>query len=170
MKRLLVTLAAALLIVPAFAQDTEPERKWAVVEFSTNFMREEPDYAAENGDQALMGTVVEIIGERGYWKHIVSPEPYSAWVNEMGGAILEEGWMINDSIYYPHDSVNYDGGIKHTAIYYATNHCGTTTTFTSLFTTCSGYLLQRTSNPQYTFYYKTKIYKPFPKLVKVRSG
>lgn len=97
MKRLLVTLAAALLIVPAFAQDTEPERKWAVVEFSTNFMREEPDYAAENGDQALMGTVVEIIGERGYWKHIVSPEPYSAWVNEMGIVEMDQE-EVNDYI------------------------------------------------------------------------
>lgn len=97
MKRLLVTLAAAFLIVPAFAQDTEPERKWAVVEFSTNFMREEPDYAAENGDQALMGTVVEIIGERGYWKHIVSPEPYSAWVNEMGIVEMDQE-EVNDYI------------------------------------------------------------------------
>ena len=47
-------------------------------------MREEPDYTAENGDKALMGTVVEIIGESSYWRHIVTPEPYSAWVNEMG--------------------------------------------------------------------------------------
>lgn len=84
MKRIVITLAAALLALQAFAQEDNVERKWAVVEFSTNFMREEPDYAAENGDQALMGTVVEIIGERGYWRHIVSPEPYTAWVNEMG--------------------------------------------------------------------------------------
>lgn len=84
MKKYIITLAAALLMVPAFAQENEAGRKWAVVEFSTNFMREEPDYAAENGHQTLMGTVVEIIGERGYWRHIVSPEPYTAWVNEMG--------------------------------------------------------------------------------------
>lgn len=84
MKRILTIFAAVLLLLPAYAQEESVERKWAVVEFSTNFMREEPDYAAENGDQALMGTVVEIIGERGYWRHIVSPEPYTAWVNEMG--------------------------------------------------------------------------------------
>ena len=84
MKKFLMTITAALLLLPAYAQEEGVERRWAVVEFSTNFMREEPDYAAENGDQALMGTVVEIIGERGYWRHIVSPEPYSAWVNEMG--------------------------------------------------------------------------------------
>ena len=83
--RILIAALSLALAVPAAAQDPEEEeRNWAVVEFSTNFMREEPDYAAENGDQALMGTVVQIIGERGYWRHIVTPEPYSAWVNEMG--------------------------------------------------------------------------------------
>ncbi len=97
MKRIIITLAAALLALPAFAQEDNVERKWAVVEFSTNFMREEPDYAAENGDQALMGTVVEIIGERGYWRHIVSPEPYTAWVNEMGLVEMTQD-EVNDYI------------------------------------------------------------------------
>ena len=59
-------------------------RRWAVVNLSVNFMREAPDYTAENGDQTLMGTVVEIVGEEGYWRQIVSPEPYKAWVNELG--------------------------------------------------------------------------------------
>ena len=36
-------------------------RTKAVVELSANFMREEPDYITELGDQALIGTVVEII-------------------------------------------------------------------------------------------------------------
>ena len=97
MKKIVITLAAALLMVPAFAQQNEAGRKWAVVEFSTNFMREEPDYAAENGDQTLMGTVVEIIGERGYWRHIVSPEPYTAWVNEMGLVEMSQE-EVNDYI------------------------------------------------------------------------
>ena len=97
MKKYIITLVAALLMVPAFAQDNEAGRKWAVVEFSTNFMREEPDYAAENGDQTLMGTVVEVIGERGYWRHIVSPEPYTAWVNEMGLVEMSQE-EVNDYI------------------------------------------------------------------------
>lgn len=91
---LAVTLCSA---VPASAQEDAADRRWAVVEFSTNFMREEPDYAAENGDQALMGTVVEIIGEHGYWRHIVSPEPYTAWVNDMGIVEMTEE-EINDYI------------------------------------------------------------------------
>ncbi|MDO5442882.1 MAG: SH3 domain-containing C40 family peptidase [Bacteroidia bacterium] len=84
-RRIFIAAIALAAAVPAAAQETaEEERNWAVVEFSTNFMREEPDYTAENGDQALMGTVVEIIGEKDYWRHIVTPEPYTAWVNEMG--------------------------------------------------------------------------------------
>lgn len=59
-------------------------------------------------------------------------------VNDMGGAITNQGWLINDSIYHPQDPVMYEDGIKHTALYYATNHCGTTTTFNSLYTSCSG--------------------------------
>lgn len=73
-------LTAACLAAPA--QDFPG--KWAVVSLSANFMREAPDYAAELGDQALMGTVVEILDTSGYWVKIKSPEPYTAWVNELG--------------------------------------------------------------------------------------
>ena len=72
-----LTLSAALS-----AQDV-PARK-AVVELSANFMREDPDYAAELGDQVLMGTVVEVLEEDGYWVRIKTPEPYTAWVTDMG--------------------------------------------------------------------------------------
>ncbi len=62
----------------------DTERKMAVVEFSADFMREKPDYAAELGNQALMGTVVEIVGREGYWVKIKSPDPYTAWVTDLG--------------------------------------------------------------------------------------
>ena len=62
----------------------------AVVEFSADFMREAPDYAAELGNQALMGTVVEILDKSGYWTRIKSPEPYTAWVNELGLVPMDE--------------------------------------------------------------------------------
>lgn len=87
-------LVAASLLTPAIvtnAQENEGgAKRYAVVEFSTNFMREEPEYEAENGDQALMGTVVEIVGESSYWRQIVSPEPYKAWVNNMGLVEMDE--------------------------------------------------------------------------------
>ena len=63
---------------------TAQEKRWAVVNLSVNNMREQPDYAAEMGDQCLMGTLVEIIGEQSYWRQIVAPKPYKAWVNAMG--------------------------------------------------------------------------------------
>lgn len=86
------TLSASAVILAAsfsvLAQDSQ--KKWAVVEFSANFMREAPDYAAELGDQALMGTVVEILDKSDYWVKVKSPEPYTAWVNEMGLVQMDE--------------------------------------------------------------------------------
>lgn len=79
--------------IAVLAQETN--HKWAVVEFSANFMREAPDYAAELGDQALMGTVVEILDKSGYWVKIKSPEPYTAWVNEMGLVPMDEKGLMD---------------------------------------------------------------------------
>ncbi len=56
----------------------------AVVELSTIYMRQAPDYESALETQELMGTVVEIVGENGYWREIVSPQPYKAWATEKG--------------------------------------------------------------------------------------
>ena len=56
----------------------------AVVELSVNFMREKPEFEAELGNQALMGTVVEILEQNDIWVKIKSPEPYTAWVDGRG--------------------------------------------------------------------------------------
>ena len=85
MRKLVIGLCAIVLCHGATAQVPSGEgHRWAVVNLSVNFMREAPDYTAENGDQALMGTVVEIVGEESYWRQVISPEPYKAWVNELG--------------------------------------------------------------------------------------
>ena len=73
-------VVAALVAVSTFAQ----EKRWAVVELSTVYMRIQPDYESALETQELMGTVVEIVGEKGYWREIVSPQPYKAWVTEKG--------------------------------------------------------------------------------------
>ena len=73
-------IMAALVAVSTFAQ----EKRWAVVELSTVYMRIQPDYESALETQELMGTVVEIVGEKGYWREIVSPQPYKAWVTEKG--------------------------------------------------------------------------------------
>ena len=89
MRKFVAALALAAFAVTAAAQIPSGEgRKWAVVNLSANYMREAPDYTAELGDQTLMGTVVEVVGEEGYWRQVVSPEPYKAWVNELGLAFM----------------------------------------------------------------------------------
>ena len=81
MKRLLLACAFLLLtLFPAAAQT-----RWAVVDFSTAYLRAEPDYESALETQALMGTVVEIIGEQGYWRQVVQHDPaYVAWATELG--------------------------------------------------------------------------------------
>ena len=78
MKRI-ITIGIGLLIAAAtFGQ----EKRMAVVETSTCYMRLMPDYESALETQELMGTVVEIVGEKGYWREIVSPQPYKAWTTE----------------------------------------------------------------------------------------
>lgn len=67
-----------LMAAAAFGQ----EKRMAVVETSTCYMRLHPDYESALETQELMGTVVEIVGEDGYWREIVSPQPYKAWTTE----------------------------------------------------------------------------------------
>lgn len=63
------------------AEARQPKRM-AVVETSTCYMRIAPDYESALETQELMGTVVEIVGENGYWREILSPQPYKAWTTE----------------------------------------------------------------------------------------
>ena len=72
----LILIATATL---CYGQDS---KRMAVVETSTCYMRIAPDYESALETQELMGTVVEIVGESGYWREIVSPQPYKAWTTE----------------------------------------------------------------------------------------
>ena len=78
--RILALALAVILSIPTFGQ----EKRWAVVELSTVYMRQQPDYESALETQELMGTIVEIVGEKGYWREIVSPQPYKAWATEKG--------------------------------------------------------------------------------------
>ena len=79
MRRSLTLVICALLIAVTGAAQT---KRMAVVETSTCYMRIAPDYESALETQELMGTVVEIVGESGYWREIVSPQPYKAWTTE----------------------------------------------------------------------------------------
>lgn len=76
---------AAILIATAvsFAADAQ-QKRMAVADLSTIYMRQQPDYESALETQELMGTVVEIVSEKGYWREIVSPQPYRAWATEKG--------------------------------------------------------------------------------------
>ena len=80
MKRILSILALAIISLGAVAQ----EKRMAVVEFSTSYLRLKPDYESPLETQELMGTVVEIVGEQSYWREVVTPQPYKAWCTDQG--------------------------------------------------------------------------------------
>lgn len=80
-----ILIAAAMALASLQATAAEPaktEKRMAVVNLSTIYMRQQPDYESALETQELMGTVVEIVGESGYWREIISPQPYRAWTTE----------------------------------------------------------------------------------------
>lgn len=64
--------------------ESEAGRKYAVTTLSADYLREAPDFTAELGNQVLMGTPVEILGEDGYWRKVRTPDPYTAWCVDLG--------------------------------------------------------------------------------------
>ena len=74
----LIFMLLACISVTATAQ----EKRMAVVQTSACYMRQLPDYESALETQELMGTVVEIVGEKEYWREIESPQPYKAWTTE----------------------------------------------------------------------------------------
>lgn len=80
MKRFAALLMAVLFAVTLSGQT----KRLAVTALSENMMRLKPDYESPLETQSLMGTVVEIIGEEGYWRQVVTPEPYTAWCTNLG--------------------------------------------------------------------------------------
>ena len=83
--KILIAAAMALASLQATAAEPEnvkTEKRMAVVNLSTIYMRQQPDYESALETQELMGTVVEIVGESGYWREIISPQPYRAWATE----------------------------------------------------------------------------------------
>ena len=86
MKRIIMTLAAVWICIAAAGQQTAGQAavRQAVVALSGIYMRIAPDYESALETQELMGTVVEVTGEKGYWREIISPQPYKAWCTEKG--------------------------------------------------------------------------------------
>ena len=56
---------------------------WGIVQTSSVFMRQAPDYESALDSQSRMGTVVQVLDRQGYWVKVRTPEPYEGWVNEL---------------------------------------------------------------------------------------
>ena len=90
MKRIVIASIAAALTLTAAAQ-----QRLGVVDYSANYMRSEASNASELVNQALMGSVVEILEIQGGWARIRSMSPdYTGWVErngvfEMSGAEID---------------------------------------------------------------------------------
>ncbi len=80
MKKIFLVATAMLLCLSGIAQ----EKRWAVVEFSSCYLRQKPDYESPLETQELMGTIVEILDEDGYWRKVKTPQPYNAWCTDKG--------------------------------------------------------------------------------------
>lgn len=79
-RKIILILVWGIVGVAASAQ----EKRMAVVEFSTAYLRLKPDYESPLETQELMGTVVEITAEEGYWREVITPQPYKAWCTDQG--------------------------------------------------------------------------------------
>ena len=76
MKHIFNTIIVAALVIWAGVQPTAGQTKrMAVTALSENMMRAEPDYESALETPSLMGTIVEIVAEEGYWRQVVTPEP-----------------------------------------------------------------------------------------------
>ena len=78
------TILSFSIALTALVSAAGQEKRMAVIEFSTSYLRLQPDYESPLETQELMGTVVEIVGEQSYWREVVTPQPYRAWCTDQG--------------------------------------------------------------------------------------
>lgn len=106
-----ITLLA--MVMMAVATTTYGQNKrMAVTCLSENMMRLKPDYESPLETMSLMGTVVEIVGENGYWRQVVTPEPYTAWCTDLG--LVE---MSEEEIYAYKEAAKYICLKHHSGVY-----------------------------------------------------
>ena len=89
MKKLVIVLIFAVSATLMSAQ-----QKWGVVNTSACYMRNSPDYESALETQALMGSVVEVLGSKGIWTLVTLQEPqYTAWVTGLNIAEMDEAGL-----------------------------------------------------------------------------
>ncbi len=107
------------------AQEPRPavngESRWGIIDFSVSHLRLSDDYESPLETQELMGTVVEIVGESGYWLQVRTPQPYTAWctdkgVHEVDEAGVEEWTSARRYIVVSPHSVIYSERTSHSDV------------------------------------------------------
>ena len=112
MKRIFTYALCALLALGCTVSEKKPagekpekedENGLAFAALSVINMREDPEYSAELGTQALMGTPVKVhYHDNGYWVNIETPDGYKAWVNEMAIVPIDQArldeWKAADRV------------------------------------------------------------------------
>ena len=94
MKQSLLLLTLTTLLTFGLAGPASAQERWGVVNLSAAFLRSAPDYESALETQALMGSVVEILGEQGYWRQVAQHDPeYTAWMTELGVVELSRSEM-----------------------------------------------------------------------------
>ena len=96
-KYLLLAFAinALTLIFPLRGNCQDTGDQYAVIKYSVNYMRIQPDYETAVETQELMGVPVRILEADRYWRLIESPQPYKAWCTDKGLAMMSREEVIN---------------------------------------------------------------------------
>jgi len=78
------------------------EKPWGLITLSVANLRTTPSHASEMVTQAIMGTPVKILKERGSWAYIQTPDYYLAWCEKIALTPLSEeeleNWKISERV------------------------------------------------------------------------
>lgn len=88
MKKILSVLF--LVVISVFLASGQ-ESKWGVIDVSAAILQAEADYESAIETQLLMGSIVEVLEEDGYWMKVRSVcPPYEAWTTELTLSVMDE--------------------------------------------------------------------------------
>ena len=107
MRQVFLFLAAACLFLPSFSELDAQEKRWAVVNLSSCFLRQKASYESPVEAQCLMGTVLEVKGKDRYWLKVDAPDYPNCWTNELAVVLMDEkekeAYLASDKLIFISD-------------------------------------------------------------------
>jgi gamma-D-glutamyl-L-lysine dipeptidyl-peptidase len=76
-----------LIVLPDLSKITKP---WGLITISVASMKREPSFSSEMVSQAIMGTPVKILKNRGSWSLVQTPDYYIGWIIDSSIQELDE--------------------------------------------------------------------------------